>query len=169
MNEVIELIRNISDLPIAILTNSSLFYDKEIQRILNNLDIIVAKLDAPNRELFQRISQPVGGITFKQTFKGIKELRRNFNGKFALQTMFMNENKNYANELAELAKIIDPDEVQINTPLRPCEVIPLSKKELDEIEKKFKGLKTLSVYNSPKPMTEPLDMSELYKRSRFQP
>lgn len=169
MDEVITLIRTISDLPIAILTNSSLFYDREIQKILHNLDIIVAKLDAPNKEVFQKINRPAEKITFEKTLRGIKKLRKDFNGKFALQIMFMNENKNYASELAELAQEIKPDEVQINTPLRPCNIRPLPKNKLDEIEKKFTGLKTLSVYKSPKPMAKPLDMSELFKRRRIEP
>ena len=140
-----------------------------MQKTLHNLDIVVVKLDAPNEGLFQKINRQAEGITFEKTLRGIKKLRRDFNGKFALQIMFMNENKNYVNELAELAREIEPDEVQINTPLRPCDVPPLPKNELDEIEKKFTGLKILSVYKSPKPMADPLDMSELFKRRRMEP
>ena len=83
--------------------------------------------------------------------------------------MFMKENKEYAYELAELAREINPDEVEINTPLRPCPVKPLTETELDEIEKEFTGLNTLSVYNSPKPKTDPLDKLELFKRRRLVP
>ena len=82
--------------------------------------------------------------------------------------MFMNENKEYANEIAELARLIKPDEVQINTPLRPCSIRPLSKEILDKIESNFKGLNTLNVYNSPKPKTSPLDKMELIKRRRME-
>jgi wyosine [tRNA(Phe)-imidazoG37] synthetase (radical SAM superfamily) len=169
MNEAIKIIKELTDLPLAILTNSSLMYDKNVQNDLKKLDIIVAKLDAPNQELFQKISHPAEGITFEQTLRGIKELRRDFRGKFALQIMFMGENKNYAHELAKLAREIQPDEVQINTPLRPCNVKPLLKGELDEIEKKFIRLNTISVYHSPKPMTDPLDKLELIKRRRLEP
>ena len=166
IDRVIKIIRELTDLPIAILTNSSLLFDKNVQKKLKQLDIIVAKLDASNQELFQKISRPATGVTFEKTLQGIKEMRKQFHGKFALQIMFMNENKSYAGELAELARDINPDEVQINTPLRPCNVKPLSKEELDEIEKKFTGLNTISVYNSPKPMTDPLDKMELIKRRR---
>lgn len=169
MDEAIELIRGLTDIPLAILTNSSLLYDKNVQKTLRKLDIIVAKLDAPNQELFQKISRPAEGITFEKTLRGIKEIRKDFHGKFAIQTMFMEENKDYADELAEIARDIKPDEVQINTPLRLCNVKPLPREELDEIEKKFSGLNTLSVYHSPKPMTDPLDMLELIKRSRMEP
>jgi wyosine [tRNA(Phe)-imidazoG37] synthetase (radical SAM superfamily) len=161
-------IRKITNYPLAILTNSSLLSNKDVQKALQKLDIIVAKIDASNPELFQKISQPAKEITFENTIKGIKEMRDKFNGKFALQIMFMAENKKYANELVDLAKKIQPDEVQINTPLRPCDVKPLAQNELDKIEEKFTGLKTLSVYHSPKPMTDPLDKIELFKRSRFE-
>ncbi len=126
MNETIDIIRDLTNLPIAILTNSSLLYDKIVQKTLQNLDIIVAKLDAPNEKLFQKISRPANDITFEKTIKGIKKMRQKFNGKFALQMMFMNENKNYAHEFVKLAQEIEPDEIQINTPLRPCNIKPLS-------------------------------------------
>ena len=169
MSKAIQIIRELTDLPLAILTNSSLMYDKNGQSDLKKLDIIVAKLDAPNQELFQKINRPAQGITFEKTLRDIKELRRDFHGKFALQIMFMEENKDYANELAGLAREIQPDEVQINTPLRLCKVKPLPKEELDEIEKAFTELNTISVYHSPKPMADPLDKLELIKRRRMEP
>ena len=169
MTEAITTIRELTTLPIAILTNSSLLYDTTVQNTLKKIDIIVAKLDAPNQELFTQISQPAETITFEKTLKGIKEMRKPFQGKFSLQIMFLEHNKNYAKEFAELAHQISPDEIQINTPLRTCPVHPVSKKELDAIEKEFTGLKTLSVYHSPKPKTTPLDMNELIQRRRTEP
>ena len=153
-------------MPLAILSNSSLFFDPAVQVNLKNLDIIVAKLEAPNKDQFQKISRPAPGITFEQTIQGIKTLRQQVQGKFALQIMFMHHNKDYADELAALAHEINPDEVQINTPLRPCQVAPLSKAELTDIEKAFKGLPTINVYTSKRPMTNPLDKLDLLKRRR---
>ena len=169
MQEVIELIRKLTDIPLAVLTNSSLLNDRDVQKTLCNLDIIVAKLDAPNQELFTKISQPAEGITFEKTIAGIKIMSNKFKGKFALQMMFMEANKKYAHEMAKLAQEIKPDEVQINTPLRLCNVKSLSEAELDEIERMFTGLNTISVYHSSKPKTKPLDMMELIKRRRMEP
>lgn len=169
INETIEAIRGLTKLPIAILTNSTLLYKNEVKKALIKLDIIVAKLDASNKELFKKINNPALDITFKNTIRGIKETREEFKGKFAIQTMFIEENKNYATELAKLSREIKPDEVQINTPLRPCKVKPLSITELDRIEKEYTGLNKISVYHSPKPMTDPLDKMELIKRRREEP
>jgi len=168
IDEIIPFLRQESNSPLAILTNSSLFYDSNVKKSLNKLDIIVAKLDASNEELFNKISKPAEGITFEKTIKGIKNLRKNYHGKFALQIMFMDENKDFANDLAEITREIKPDEVQINTPLRPCNIKPLSVEELDKIEKKFSGLNTISVYHSTKPKTDPLSKVELLKRRRME-
>lgn len=164
LDKAIEAIKQITNLPLAILTNSSLLYTREIQDTLVKLDIIVAKLDAPNQKIFDKISRPAKGINFEQTIKGIKRMRKIFHGKFALQIMFMNENKNYVKNIVEIVREISPSEVQINTPLRPCYIDPLSENELDEIEKLFFGLNTISVYHSKKPVIEPIDKLELIKR-----
>ncbi|MFO7677471.1 MAG: radical SAM protein [Thermoplasmatota archaeon] len=163
----VAMIRKHTSLPVAILTNSTMFSDKEVYEALLTLDIIVAKLDAPNEDIFQKINKPAKEITFKQTIDGIKMLRNHFSGRFALQMMFMNENKAYVSEMADLAREIKPDEVQINTPLRPCAVKPLTRLEIEEIEKEFRGLHTISVYKSQKPTTDPLDKLEIFKRRRL--
>ena len=168
MDSAIEKIKQISDLPIAILTNSTLLFDKDVRESLKKIDIIVAKLDAGNEEIFKKINHPVKEITFKKTTDGIKKMRNEFNGKFATQSMFIEKNKDNAGEIAKITKEINPDEVQINTPLRPCKEKPLSVKELDEIEKKFTGLPTINVYHSQKPMTDPMDKIELFKRRRME-
>ena len=164
LDEAIQEIRKLSNLPIAILTNSTLLFDKNVRDSLKKIDIIVAKLDAPNQEIFEKMNHPIKKITFEKTLDGIKKMRNEFNGKFATQTMFVDENKNYAKQIADIIRTINPDEVQINTPLRPCKKEPLPVEELDEIEKKFKGLNTINVYHSKKPMTNPLDKVELFKR-----
>jgi len=166
LNEAIDKIKETSNLPIAILTNSTLLFDIHVRKALSKIDIIVAKLDAPNQEIFDKINHPVKDINFNKTVEGIKKMKKEFKGKFAIQTMFIDKNKDYAEEIAKIIREINPDEVQINTPLRPCKEKPLSVKELDEIEKKFDDLNTINVYHSKKPMTDPLDKIELFKRRR---
>jgi len=59
--------------------------------------------------------------------------------------MFVEENKNKATEIMSLINDIHPDEIQINTPLRPCGVKPLSKEEIFKIKEYFR-LKCESVF-----------------------
>ena len=168
MDLAIQTIREVSTIPLAVLTNSSLMNKKDVINTLKKLDIVVAKLDAPNEEIFQRINQPADNISFKETIDGVKKFKKIFTGKLALQILFIRDNVQYAEEMARLIKNIHPDEVQINTPLRPCPIKPLTEKQLKLIEEQFKikGLNTISVYTSKKPKTTPLDKMELIKRRR---
>ncbi|MFE3845356.1 radical SAM protein [Thermoplasmatota archaeon] len=169
MDLAIKTIRKISNIPLAVLTNSTLMNREDVRNALSKLNIVVAKLDAPNEEIFQRINQPADNITFNETIDGVKKFKKIFTGKLALQIMFIYDNMNCVDEMVQLIKNIDPDEVQINTPLRICPVKPLTEKQLRIIENKFKikGLNTISVYTSKKPKTTTLDKMELIKRRRM--
>jgi wyosine [tRNA(Phe)-imidazoG37] synthetase (radical SAM superfamily) len=166
MDLAIETIKKITNIPLAVLTNSTLMKNKKVQKTLLGLDIVVAKLDASNEKLFQEINQPAEVISFNETVKGIKNFNEKFSGKLDIQIMFIKNNMGFAEEIADIVNEIKPDEVQINTPLRPCAVKPLDEEQLAKIEKIFieKGLKTTSVYTSTKPKTAPMDKIEIFKR-----
>ena len=74
------------------------------------------------------------------------------------------QNKKYAVEIARIAKQINPDEVQINTPLRPCEVEPLPQQELVRIKQHFEGLNVISVYEAEIKKVEPVSEENTLKR-----
>ena len=149
--------------PIAILTNSSLFSYEDVQKDLENVDWIIAKLDASDDKICKKINRPHEKIKFDEMVDYMKEIASKAK-KFSLQMMFIEENKNYAEEMASLAKEIKADEIQINTPLRKSPVAPLSKEELFEIEGAFSGLNTINVYSSPKPEVKPLNYEEVKRR-----
>ena len=172
LGSAIKHIRSITKLPLAILTNASLLWDVDVIDCLNKLDVVVAKLDAPNAEAFKEINSPHEGITFDKYIGHMKAFRIKYSGKFALQIMFTNSNKDQAYELAELAQELDPDEVQINTPLRPSAVKPLSIEELVRIKDIFSGFgfrNITSVYDVKKPEVDPIDLCEVRLRKRPEP
>lgn len=168
MDLAIGIIKEITDIPLAILTNSTLMKNKDIQKSLLKLDIVVAKLDASNEKLFQEINRPAHGINLKGTVNGIKDFKKKYSGKLDIQIMFIENNMNFKEEIADIVAEIEPHKIQINTPLRPCAVKPLAKEQLVEIEIIFKekGLRTTSVYTSIKPKTSPIDKIEIFKRRR---
>ena len=70
LGRLIDVVRDISGLPVAVLTNSSLMHDKDVRADLAKADIVVAKLDAPNHHLFQEIDSPHPEINFHSMLKG---------------------------------------------------------------------------------------------------
>ncbi len=170
LEEVINFLRKKTKLPLAILTNSILLADQRVKDALSKLDIVVAKVDAFDEKSFKKINRPIREVFFEKYIEGIKSFRKNYSGKFALQMMFIKENKNFAKEMAKIAREIKPDEIQINTPLRPCRTKPLAKPEVRKIKKEFSGFKNVvSVYEAAKPKVLPLDIKEVQKRKRPKP
>lgn len=149
---------------IAVLTNSSLLVRRDVRTDLSLADCVIAKLDACSEDSLQRINRPIAGIDFQSILQGLKEFRENYHSKFALQIMFTEENKKDSERLAELAREIKPDEVQINTPLRPCAARPLSPEEISAIKEKFIGLNPITVYERERKETTPVSSEDTLKR-----
>ena len=165
LGRAIETARGILKLPVAVLTNSSLLPRDDVRRDLSLADIVVAKLDAPNDEVFQAVNRPADKYRLNDILDGIERFRLQYRGKLALQMMFIRQNKDFATRLAQLASQISPDEIQINTPLRPCAVKPLSPTEIAEIKSVFEGLgAVVTVYEKARPQVEPLDPQETLRR-----
>lgn len=149
---------------IAILTNSSMMPRPDTRRDLRLFDVVVAKVDAPSEELFEQINRPFVDYTLAEILEGIRHFREEFSGKLALQMMFIEANQGEAEDMAEIARNLRPDEVQLNTPLRPCQVPPLGPDQMKEIQAAFEGLNSINVYTSERPKVAPVDIVETRRR-----
>lgn len=161
----IDMVKSALNLPVAVLTNSSLMSRENTRCQLSHADTVIAKLDAPNEKLFTGINRQAFGLHLNQIVDGIKQFRNGYKGNLALQMMFVEANKGYAPEMAALAREISPGEVQINTPLRPCGVKPLSPDDIAAIKMEFASFENVvTVYESPKPEVMPFDMANTLRR-----
>ena len=168
LGELADEIRKTRKEPLALLTDSSIIDRKDVQEDLLKIDLVMAKLDAPNEEILQRINRPAPGITFEKILAGMLDFpRATFRGAFALQIMFVDANIDAAAEIAEVARGLNPDEVQLNTPLRPSGQRPLTREEMREIAKAFEGMKTVCVYDAEHEDVQPLSTKDaLYRRGK---
>ncbi len=164
LGEMISEVKKIRKEPIAVLTNASLLCDKEVREDLSQADFVVAKLDAFSEPVFKKMDGPVAGVSLSKVVAGIKKFLSTYTGKSALQIMFTEENEKEAKEIAQLAGKIGADEIQLNTPLRPCGVKSLSENKMKEIEKHFEGLNVVSVYKSVRKKVKPVSGKDTLKR-----
>jgi wyosine [tRNA(Phe)-imidazoG37] synthetase (radical SAM superfamily) len=164
LGEAVRLARSILGLPVAVLTNSSLMPNADVRRALGYADMVVAKLDAPNEELFRRISRPLLSCSLEDIVRAISLFRAGYQGRLALEMMFVRANKGLASEMAALAARLSPDEVQINTPLRQSATAPLTREEIAVIREQFTGLPVRTVYEAARPRVRPLDVGETLRR-----
>lgn len=167
LGEAIDLLRerpSLRGVPVAVLTNATLLSQPDVCHDLARADLVVAKLDAPDEELFQTINRPIAGVTWFHLVKGIHAFRQEFDGKLALQMMFIDANRQRAGEMAALARSLSPDGVQLNTPLRASPTPPLNRAAMAEIEQAFSGLPVVGVYSAQPPKVDVLDRAEMRRR-----
>lgn len=165
LGQAIDIVKSALDLPVAVLTNSSLMSQEELRDALARADVVVAKLDAPNQSLFVEINRPFTGLRLDEILEGLKRFRQQYRGKFCLQMMFVKENKDSATQMAGLAAELSPDEVQIDTPLRPCAVDPLPPADIAAIRREFDGMTgVVTVYEASQRRVKPKDLMETRRR-----
>ncbi len=164
LGEIAYTAKELSSLPLAVLTNASLLSDEKVRKDLDYTDTVIATLDAPNQQVLEAVNRPAEGIRYESLVEGLKRFKQEYKGEFCLQMMFIDLNKSYAAEMAEIARSINPDKVYINTPRRKSPVRPLAKDELDSIKQHFTDLDAVSIYELEEPDVEPLNRKETLKR-----
>jgi wyosine [tRNA(Phe)-imidazoG37] synthetase (radical SAM superfamily) len=165
LGQAIDLVKTTLGLPVAVLTNSALLPREDVQQELSKADVVVAKLDAPDERLFRRINKSMLDGSLEEIIEAIGRFRSQYDGRLALQMMFVAANRSAASQMARIAAQLSPDEVQINTPLRPSPVAPLAENELAAVRDEFRGLEAVfSVYESTPPEVMPLDVQETLRR-----
>lgn len=147
LGQMIQALKGKKKGKIAVITNAGLMDRRDVQEDLLLADYVIAKLDACSQETLIKVDKSAQDIQFENIVRGIKSFKQKFQGKLAVQIMFIKENKVYARHIADVVRDISPDEVQLDTPLRACGVSPLDKEEMEEIKKYFKGLFVSCVYD----------------------
>lgn len=169
LGDIVKKIRNLRKEKIAILTNSSIIKRTDVQRDLMLMDFVIAKLDACSQEMLNDINRPAGVVKFPELLDGLGKFRKKFKGEFALQIMFVGRNSKYAKKIAEMARSVKPNVIQINTPIRPSGEKPLSKKEMTKIKNIFRvtvgeSINVQNVFDAKKKKAEPISEKATLRR-----
>jgi wyosine [tRNA(Phe)-imidazoG37] synthetase (radical SAM superfamily) len=122
LGEIIGHIKAMTDVPVAVLTNGSLLWQKEVREEVALADLVLPSVDADSDYNFRFINRPHPDITFEQMVEGLIALRREFSGQYWLEVFLLGGYtaiEANVKRLAALAKRIGPDRVQLNTVARP--------------------------------------------------
>lgn len=123
LGEAMARTRQMTDIPICLLTNGALLYRPGPRDAAMQADLIVPSLDAGTEEVFQQINRPVRGITLERVVEGLEETVATFHGEVWLEVMLVEGVNDSDAELEAIARHIeriDPARVQINTVVRPA-------------------------------------------------
>ena len=143
---LIEGIKAITSIPIAVITNGSLLYQEDVKQDLLHADVVLPSLDAVSSEVFTRINRPRPGFSIEKVIEGLVEFRKVYKGQIWLEILFckgINDGKEELLRMKEALNRIQPDRIHLNTVIRPPSekwVLPLGEAEMEEI-KEFLGEK----------------------------
>ena len=122
IGRVIEGIKNLTSVPVAVLTNGSLLWMTEVQDALLASDMVLPSLDAGDARLFERVNRPHPGISFEEMVGGLLSFTKRFPGEVWLEVLLLAGVTGIpaeAAKIAALAERIGPTRVQLNTVCRP--------------------------------------------------
>jgi len=121
--EILEFIRRVRPkIPVAVLTNGTLFYEKEVRQAITGADLVLPSLDAATPKGFKKINQPHQDLDIEQYIEGLIRFREEFKNQIWLEVFILpgyNNNKEELSALREAITKIKPDLVQLNTLDRP--------------------------------------------------
>ena len=140
---IIEGIKGMSSVPVAVITNGSLLYMKTVREDLLQADVVLPSLDAVSSETFEKINRPHEKLDVAKVIEGMVEFRKVYRGQIWLEILFcrgVNDGQGELLKMKEAVERIEPDLIHLNTVVRPPSetwVTPLSRGEMEEIQTFF--------------------------------
>lgn len=122
MGWLIRQVKQLTNLPVAVITNGSLLYLPEVRQELAAANAVLPTLDAGTEELYRRINRPHPEVTFARLVEGLIAFRDEYQGKLWVEVMLvqgLNDGPEALREIADVLKRVRPDAVHINLPTRP--------------------------------------------------
>ncbi len=123
IDELIAGIKNMTDIPVAILTNGSLLSLPEVRSAILQADLVIPSLDAGDAKTFARVNRPAEGITFEQMVEGLIAFRKEYKGQYWLEVFLLaglTDLPEQVEKMVRIARQINPDRIQLNTVTRPA-------------------------------------------------
>lgn len=143
--ETIQLLQNLG-IKIAVFTNSSLVWHKDLQEALNFADYVSLKVDSTHEKTWLKINRPHKSLSLQKILDGILEFQQNYSGKLVTETMLidgMNDNEDDLIKTAHFIVKVSPQVAYLTVPTRPTPLKHIHrpyKEKLDSVYKIFKSI-----------------------------
>jgi wyosine [tRNA(Phe)-imidazoG37] synthetase (radical SAM superfamily) len=123
LGALIDGIRKLTDIPVAIITNGTLLYRPDVRAECAKADLVIPSLDAGNARSFEAVNRPAPDISIERLISGLADFRDEFSGQIWLE-VFLIEGRNtdpeQIDQISAHIKRIRPDRVQLNSAVRPA-------------------------------------------------
>jgi len=137
-----ELIRFIQsrkpEVSVAVLTNGTLFSDRQVRIELKKVSVVIPSLDAATNKVFRKINRPHRQLDIDTMVNGLVRFRKECAGQLWLEVFILPGVNDTTAELTALKQAIEriaPDRIQLNTLDRPGTVNDIRAADRGELER----------------------------------
>jgi wyosine [tRNA(Phe)-imidazoG37] synthetase (radical SAM superfamily) len=137
LGELIDGIKKITNIPVAILTNGTLLYRQDVRADCAKADVVLPSLDAGDKQTFEEVNRPHKDISIKNLISGLCAFRNEFAGQIWLEVFLIKGLNTDAGQIAKIKNIIErigADKVQLNTAVRPTTCAGIKRVDTEELE-----------------------------------
>lgn len=138
IGDVIRFLKDrVPDVPVAVLTNSTLISQKQVRSDIKNAEVVIPSLDAATEKIFNKINRPSPHVHVDKIIDGLIRFRKEYDGAIWLEVFIipgMNDTTAELNALKLVIGKIKPDQVHLNTLDRPGSVSTLRTATREELE-----------------------------------
>lgn len=138
IGDVLQYIKsNYADILVAVLTNGTLFSDKQVRSELLSADVVLPSLDTASDSTFYKINKPIHSININDYIKGLEKFRKEFKGKIWLEVLIIPGYNDSEPDLKLLKKAFEkimPDSIQLNSLDRPGVIPDIRTAGKDELQ-----------------------------------
>jgi len=122
LGEMIDRVKSITSIPVAVITNGALSYLPEVRADLALADAVLPTLDAGSEDLYRKINRPWPELTFERLVSGLAAFRHEYTGKLWVEVMLirgLNDSEQALRDIVSALERIQPDQVHLSLPVRP--------------------------------------------------
>ncbi len=119
--DLLKEIRKRTTIPTVLLSNGTLFTLPAVRQAARHASVVKISLNAWDQASFERIHRPHPDLCFDSIVEGIRTFRKSFRGSLWLEVFLLRgiHIARAVDKLATIAKSIWPDEIHLNTAVRP--------------------------------------------------
>jgi wyosine [tRNA(Phe)-imidazoG37] synthetase (radical SAM superfamily) len=118
---IIRAVKRLTTVPVAVLTNGTLFYRKAVRDDCLAADVVLPSLDAGAERPFRTVRCPHPSISLERLVRGLEVFRRVYRGQIWLEVFLvegLNTGDRQITGINNLALRIAPDKIHLNTAAR---------------------------------------------------
>lgn len=119
---LIRQVKQLTQIPIAVITNGSLLYLPKIRKELAPAEVVMPSLDAGTATRYRQINRAHPAVTFDRLVAGLIAFKRSYSGRLWVEVMLvrgLNDSEVALREIAAILDRVQPNEIHLNLPTRP--------------------------------------------------